>query len=34
MTLGHLVVSFAEKGDAIRIISARCMSKRERRAYE
>ncbi|MGQ8363887.1 BrnT family toxin [Glaciecola sp. 1036] len=30
----HLVVSFLEKEDTIRIISARNMTKTERRAYE
>jgi uncharacterized DUF497 family protein len=30
----HLVVSFTERGDIIRIISARQMTPRERRAYE
>ncbi|OUD12941.1 BrnT family toxin [Thioflexithrix psekupsensis] len=29
-----LVVSFTERGDAIRIISARHMTKQEREAYE
>jgi uncharacterized DUF497 family protein len=30
----HLVVSFAERLDAIRIISARDMTRQERQAYE
>lgn len=30
----HLVVSYTERGDRIRIISAREMTPRERRAYE
>ena len=30
----HLVVSFTERGERIRIISARAMTKRERKAYE
>jgi uncharacterized DUF497 family protein len=30
----HLVVSYTERGDRIRIISARQMTPRERRAYE
>lgn len=30
----HLVVSFTERSDAIRIISARCMTRQERKAYE
>ena len=30
----HLVVSFLERGDIIRIISAREMTPQERRAYE
>ena len=30
----HLVVSFTERGDRMRIISAREMTRRERRAYE
>lgn len=30
----HLVVSYTERGDRIRIISARPMTPRERRAYE
>ena len=30
----HLVVSFTERGDRIRIISARTMTRRERTAYE
>lgn len=29
-----LVVSHTERGDALRIISARCATKRERRIYE
>jgi hypothetical protein len=30
----HLVVSYTERGDRIRLISARAMTSRERRAYE
>lgn len=30
----HLVVSFTERNDTIRIISARCMTRSERNAYE
>ena len=30
----HLVVSYTERGDRIRLISARPMTPRERRAYE
>ena len=30
----HLVVSYTERGDRIRLISARQMTARERRAYE
>jgi len=30
----YLVVSYAERGDRIRLISARQMTSRERRAYE
>ena len=30
----HLVVSYTERGDRIRLISARQMTPRERRAYE
>jgi uncharacterized DUF497 family protein len=30
----YLVVSYTERGDRIRIISARVMTSRERRAYE
>ena len=30
----HLVVSYTERGDRIRLISARPMNARERRAYE
>ena len=30
----HLVVSYTERGDRIRLISARPMTARERRAYE
>jgi len=30
----HLVVSFTERLDTIRIISARCMTRQERKAYE
>ena len=30
----HVVVAFAERDDRIRIISAREMTRRERRAYE
>jgi uncharacterized DUF497 family protein len=30
----HLVVSYTERGDWIRLISARQMTARERRAYE
>jgi uncharacterized protein len=30
----HLVVSFTERSDTIRIISARCMTRSERNAYE
>jgi hypothetical protein len=30
----HLVVSYTERGDRIRLISARRMTARERRAYE
>jgi uncharacterized DUF497 family protein len=30
----HLVVSYTERGDRIRLISARDMTSRERRAYE
>jgi len=30
----HLVVAFTERGDRIRLISARTMTRRERRAYE
>ncbi len=30
----HLVVSFTERSDAIRIISARHMTRQERKAYE
>jgi uncharacterized DUF497 family protein len=30
----HLVVSYTERGDRIRLISARQMTSRERRAYE
>ena len=30
----YLVVSFTERNDRIRIISARCMSRHEIRAYE
>ena len=30
----HLVVSYTERGDRIRFISARQMTSRERRAYE
>ncbi len=30
----YLVVSFTERGEAIRIISARRMTKQERKAYE
>ena len=30
----HLLVSYTERGDRIRLISARQMTSRERRAYE
>lgn len=30
----HLVVSYTERGERIRVISARQMTSRERRAYE
>lgn len=30
----HLVVSYTERGERIRLISARLMTPRERRAYE
>ncbi len=30
----HLVVSYAERGDRIRLITARQMTPRERKAYE
>jgi uncharacterized DUF497 family protein len=30
----HIVVSYTERGDRIRLISARVMTARERRAYE
>jgi uncharacterized DUF497 family protein len=30
----HLVVSYTERGERIRLISARAMTSRERRAYE
>jgi uncharacterized DUF497 family protein len=30
----HLIVSFTERGDRIRLISARTMTPRERKAYE
>lgn len=30
----HLVVSYTERGDRIRLISARQMTSRERKAYE
>lgn len=30
----YLVVSFTEKPNTIRIISARCMTRQERKAYE
>ncbi|WP_089729993.1 BrnT family toxin [Candidatus Thiosymbion oneisti] len=30
----YLVVSFTERADAIHIISARCMTNQERKAYE
>jgi len=30
----HLVVSFTERGDRIRLISARAMTRRERKAHE
>ncbi len=30
----HLVVAYTERGDRIRLISARHMTSRERRAYE
>jgi uncharacterized protein len=30
----HLVVSYTERGDRIRLIAARYMTPRERRAYE
>lgn len=30
----HLVVAYTERGDRIRLISARQMTSRERRAYE
>ena len=30
----HLVVSYTERGDGIRLISARSMTTRERKAYE
>lgn len=30
----YLVVSFAERGDTLRLISARVMTRRERKAYE
>ena len=30
----HLVVSYTERGDRIRLVSAREMTPRERRAYE
>jgi hypothetical protein len=30
----YLVVSYTERGDRIRLISARQMTSRERRAYE
>ena len=30
----HLVIAFTERGDRIRLISARGMTRRERRAYE
>jgi hypothetical protein len=30
----HLVVSYTERGERIRLISARSMTSRERRAYE
>ena len=30
----HLVVSYTERGDRIRLVSARQMTSRERRAYE
>jgi len=30
----HIVVSYTERFDTIRIISARCMTKQERKAYE
>ena len=30
----HLVVSYTERGERIRLISARLMTSRERRAYE
>lgn len=33
-TGNHLVVSFTDRGDSIRIISARRMTRSERRAYE
>ena len=30
----YLVVSFTERGDTLRLISARAMTRRERKAYE
>jgi uncharacterized DUF497 family protein len=33
-TNGHLVVAFTDRGDTIRIISARRMTRQERSAYE
>ena len=33
-TAKYLVVSYTERGDRIRLISARTMTPRERRAYE
>jgi uncharacterized DUF497 family protein len=30
----HLVVAFAERGGRLRLISARAMTRRERKAYE
>ena len=33
-TGNHLVVSFTERSDTFRMISARCMTRQERKAYE